>query len=117
MQYPKATEYLSCYIESRGGKFKNTLFFGLQMFLKKYLCKPITQENIDEAEEIIKIHGVPFNKSGWEYILDKYAGHLPIYIESVPEGTKVPNNNVLLQITNTDPKCFLVANILRNCFA
>ncbi len=112
LQYPKATEYLSCYIESRGGKFKNTLFFGLQMFLKKYLCKPITQENIDEAEEIIKIHGVPFNKSGWEYILDKYAGHLPIYIESVPEGTKVPNNNVLLQITNTDPKCFWLPTYL-----
>ena len=112
LQYPKATEYLSCYIESRGGKFKNTLFFGLQMFLKKYFCKPITRENIDEAEEIIKIHGLPFNKSGWEYILDKYGGHLPIYIEAVPEGTIVPNNNVLLQITNTDPKCFWLPTYL-----
>ena len=80
LQYPKNTEYLSCYIESRGGKFKSTLFFGLQMFLKKYLSKPITQENIDEAEEVIKSHGIPFNKIGWEHILKKYGGFLPIYI-------------------------------------
>ena len=112
LQYPKNTEYLSCYIESRGGKFKSTLFFGLQMFLKKYLCNPITQENINEAEEVIKIHGMPFNKSVWEYILDKYGGYLPIYIEAIPEGTKVPNNNVLLQITNTDPKCFWLPTYL-----
>ena len=45
LQYPKNTEYLSCYIESRGGKFESTLFFGLQMFLKKYFCRAITKES------------------------------------------------------------------------
>ena len=46
LQYPQNSKYLSCYIESRGGEFDSTLFFGLQMFLKKYLCNPISKQNI-----------------------------------------------------------------------
>ena len=42
-QYPKGTESVYSYIESRGGKWDETVFFGLQMFLKEYLSKPITQ--------------------------------------------------------------------------
>ena len=34
LQYPPQTEYVSSYIESRGGDYPDTLFFGLQMFLK-----------------------------------------------------------------------------------
>ncbi len=106
LQYPQNTERISCYIESRGGEFPRTLFFGLQMFLKAYLTKPITQENIEEAEVFLHEHGLVFNRAGWEYILKKHGGYLPLAIEAVPEGTLVPLHNVLLQIVNTDPKCF-----------
>jgi nicotinamide phosphoribosyltransferase len=41
----------------------------------------------------------------WEYIIEKYNGHLPIRIKAVPEGTVVPTGNVLMTIENTDPKC------------
>ena len=40
-QYPPGTEYIYSYIESRGGKYDETVFFGLQAFIKEYLTKPI----------------------------------------------------------------------------
>ena len=103
-QYPPDTKYVSSYIESRGGKWDYTLFFGLQMFIREYLMRAITAADIDEAEEFWQAHGEPFNREGWQYILDRHEGHLPVSIEAVPEGTLVPTGNVLVQIINTDPK-------------
>ena len=103
-QYPKNTEYVSSYIESRGGDYDDTVFFGLQHFLKKYLSTPITMADIDEAEDVLTAHGMPFNREDWEYILDKHDGYLPIEIEAVPEGSIVPTKNALVQVKNTDPK-------------
>ncbi|WP_428241052.1 nicotinate phosphoribosyltransferase [Gynuella sp.] len=104
-QYPQGTEYISSYIESRGGIFPSTVFFGLQMFIKQYLTTPITQADIDEAELICTTHGVPFNREGWAYILNTHQGYLPLEIEAVPEGAEVPTSNVLAQVINTDPAC------------
>lgn len=106
LQYPEDTTHISAYLESRGGAFKQLLFLGLQPYLKKYLSKPITKENILEAEDILTKHGLPFHKAGWEYILKEHNGYLPISIEAIPEGTVLPTHNVLVQIVNTDPKCF-----------
>jgi len=36
-QYPPGTERVYSYVESRGGMFKETVFFGLQYYLKHYL--------------------------------------------------------------------------------
>lgn len=105
-QYPAGTTGVFSYIESRGGRYDRTVFFGLQAFIKEYLLEPITQTDIDVAEEILTAHGVPFNRSGWEYILNKHNGYLPIVIRAVPEGTVVPVKNVLATIENTDPECF-----------
>ncbi len=105
LQYPKDMQEISCYIESRGGKFDQTLFFGLQIFLKEYLAVPITLEDIEYAEEFLLKHGLVFNREGWEYILKEHNGYLPIEIEAVPEGTLLPNHNVLVQIRNTDHNC------------
>lgn len=105
-QYPANTEAISSYIESRGGQFDKTLFFGLQMFLQDYLSKPITLEDIDEAQEIITAHGLPFNREGWMYILNELNGKLPIKIDAVPEGTLIPTHHVLVQVENTDPNCY-----------
>jgi len=106
LQYPPKTETVFSYIESRGGKYDKTVFFGLQGFLKEYLSKPITQVMIDEAEIFWKLHGEPFNKAGWQYILEKHNGYLPLRIKAVAEGTVVPVHNVLATIENTDPECF-----------
>lgn len=106
LQYPPKTEIVFSYVESRGGEYPYTIFFGLQAFLKEYLTKPITQEMIDEAEAFWKVHGEPFNKEGWQYILNTHNGYLPLRIKAVPEGAAVPNLNALVTIENTDPHCY-----------
>jgi nicotinamide phosphoribosyltransferase len=105
-QYPAGTTGVYSYIESRGGRYDRTVFFGLQAFIKEYLLAPITQVDIDIADEILTSHGEPFNRAGWQYILDKHRGYLPVVIRAVPEGTVVPVKNVLATIENTDPECF-----------
>ena len=111
-QYPPGTELVYSYIESRGGKWDETVFFGLQMFLKEYMAKPITQEDIDVAEEIVTAHGEPFYRELWEYILKEHNGWLPVVIKAVPEGTVVPTKNVLVTIEPTDPKCWWLSSFL-----
>jgi nicotinamide phosphoribosyltransferase len=105
-QYPAGTTGVYSYIESRGGRYDRTVFFGLQAFIKEYLLEPITQADIDVADEILTAHGEPFNRAGWQYILDKHMGYLPVVIRAVPEGTVVPVKNVLATVENTDPECF-----------
>jgi nicotinamide phosphoribosyltransferase len=105
-QYPAGTTGVYSYIESRGGRYDRTVFFGLQAFIKEYLLNPLTQSDIDIAEEILTAHGEPFNRAGWQYILDKHRGFLPVVIRAVPEGSVVPVKNVLATIENTDPECF-----------
>ena len=99
-QYPPNTEYVYSYVESRGGLYDHTVMFGLQAFIKEYLLEPITQEDIDIADEILTAHGEPFNREGWEYILNAWGGKLPVLIKAVEEGTVVPINNVLMTIEN-----------------
>ena len=70
LQYPKGSEFISSYIEARGGDEDRTLFFGLQAFIKAYLLTPFIQSDIDEAKEILTAHGLPFNTDDWQYILD-----------------------------------------------
>jgi len=111
-QYPPNTEFVYSYIESRGGKFDRTLMFGLQMFIKEYLLKPITQSDIDEAEAVISAHGLPFNRAGWEYILNNYQGFLPLEIRAIDEGYVVPVGIPLVTVVNTDPKCFWVTSYI-----
>jgi nicotinamide phosphoribosyltransferase len=111
-QYPENTEYVYSYVESRGGIWDATVMFGLQAFIKEYLTDPITQKDIDDAELIITAHGEPFNREGWQYILDNLGGKLPVVIRAVPEGTVVPIRNVLATIENTDPRCFWLTSFL-----
>lgn len=112
-QYPPKTTVVYSYIESRGGVYDATVFFGLQAFIKEYLVgEVVTMEMIDEAEAIITAHGEPFNREGWEYIVNQYDGKLPVTIKAVPEGTVVGTRNVLATIVNMDPKCYWLTSFL-----
>lgn len=111
-QYPDGTKYVYSYIESRGGKFDKTLFFGLQAFIKEYLQTPITMMDIDQAEKFWKAHGEPFNRPGWEIIVNEYGGLLPVKIWAVPEGTMVPVSNALVSVVNTDERLGWVTSYL-----
>lgn len=102
--YPPGTEYVSSYIESRGGAWPVTQFVGLQAYLREYLMRPITLDDIDEAEHIEREQGMHFNRDNWLGILNDHGGYLPVEIEAVPEGLVLPARNVLVQLINTDPK-------------
>ena len=112
VQYPENTETVFSYIESRGGKYNETVFFGLQAFIKEYLLEPITMADIDEAEAVWSAHGEPFNREGWEYIVNWHNGFLPIRIKAAPEGTVIPTHNIMVSVENTDPKCFWLTTYL-----
>lgn len=114
LQYPDGATELFSYIESRGGKYAETVFFGLQYILQQYLSKPITTEQLAEARDIITMHGLgaSFNLEGWQYIIDQYGGYFPVTIRAVPEGTVVPTKNVLMTISCSDPKAFWCVSYL-----
>ena len=104
--YPPNMDGMFSYIESRGGKYENVLWFGLQAILKRYFTEPITLANIAEADDFFKAHGEPFPLEGWMSVLLDHGGKIPLRIKSVPEGTVVPTHNVLMTVESTDPKLF-----------
>lgn len=110
-QYPAGTTHVSSYIESRGGE-DESVFFGLQAFMKDYLTTPITMADVNRAEKIVTAHGLPFNREGWEIIVNEYNGMLPVEIEAVPEGTVMPTHNVQVQVVNTDPRLWWLTSYL-----
>ena len=117
LQYPPGTESVYSYFESRtGGRFSETVFFGLQYFLESYLAgEVLTLEMIDEADSLFRNHfgGQDiFNRRGWLQILESHRGRLPVRIRAVPEGTVVPESNVMMTVENTDPNAFWLTNYL-----
>ena len=113
VQYPPGTEYVYSYIESRGSKdYDELVFIGLQAFQREYLTTPVTMAMIDQAEAVLKVHGEPFNREGWEYIVNELGGILPVEIKSVDEGSVMRLKNVLVSIVNTDPKCYWLTSFL-----
>lgn len=114
-QYPPKTTRVFSYLESRGGEFPSTTFFGLQYIIKRYLeGAVVTQAKITEAKEFYEKHFGQdlFNLAGWTHILKEHGGKLPVIISAVPEGTIVPTGNVLLTIENTDPAVPWLTNYL-----
>jgi nicotinamide phosphoribosyltransferase len=110
LQYPPGTTSMFSYIESRGGEYSETVFFGLQYYLKEYLTHRVTVEEVEKAKVLFAAHGEPFNYDGWMYIAKDLKGKLPIRIRAVPEGTVVPTHNILVSIESTDPKVFWIVS-------
>lgn len=111
--YPQGIQKVHSYLESRGGKFGKTVFFGLQYYIQEYLIgQQVTQAKIDEADEFFKAYfgSDIFNRAGWEYILREHDGKLPLIIRAIPEGTVTKTGTVLMTIENTDPHCAWLVN-------
>jgi nicotinamide phosphoribosyltransferase len=60
--------------------------------------------DVDYAEQRVNMHGLPFDREGWDIIVNEYKGHLPIMIEAIDEGSVVPLGTPLVQVRNTDPR-------------
>lgn len=113
--YPRGTETVYSYLESRqGATYSWTVFFGLQYLLKRYFIgQVVTQDMVFEARDFCASHfGDPsiFNERMWQHIVDKHDGRLPLLIRAAPEGMAIPTGNVLMTIENTDPECFALTN-------
>jgi nicotinamide phosphoribosyltransferase len=105
LQYPPEARAICAYVEARPNPFSDkVLFFGLQPYLIDLLGRPVTRGDIDEAEALCTAHGVPFNRAGWEAIVDDHGGLLPIEIKALPEGMIAPTGVPLAQVENTDPR-------------
>lgn len=116
LQYPADTVNISSYIESRGGE-PESVFFGLQAFIKDYLLDPISMADINRAELVVRAHGLPFNREGWEIIVHEHNGFLPLTIQAVPEGTVMPTHNVQVQIclTKDDARLAWLVSYIETC--
>lgn len=111
--YPPKMGFMSSYLESRGGAFKDQVFFGLQYILKEYFCQRVTRDDVEEAKGFWTAHfGTPdyFNYEGWRKIVDAHEGRLPLLVRALPEGTIVPWHNALMTIENTDPELAWLVN-------
>jgi len=115
-QYPEGTENVYSYFESRNGaKYPYTVFFGLQIYLKRYFeGVVVTQEDVEEADTFCKGHfGMDiFNRKMWERIVNVHGGKLPLRIKAAPEGLAVPINNVMVTVETTDPECAPLTNVI-----
>lgn len=119
LQYPPKTEYVTSYIEPRGisrkwpGEAPSLIpFVGLQKFINDLCANPVTAEDVEEAKEYFEAHGLPFNYDGWMYIVKQYHGHLPLEIQALPEGSLVTPGIPVVQVQNTDPKCFWLTSYI-----
>lgn len=115
--YPPQTEAIYSYFESRGGKFPETVFFGLQGILQAHLAGTVvTPAKIDEAEILCDVHfGRPVvDALLWKHVVVDHGGCLPLSIKAVPEGTVVPVSNVLMTVENTCPRCYALTNYVES---
>ncbi len=114
---PEGTEASYAYFEARkGAKYPETLWFGLQGILKDNLLgQVVSKDDIEEAKELCLEHfgrADALNIAGWNYIVDRHDGVLPLRIKAAPEGLSIPVDNVLMTVENTDDKCEWLAGEL-----
>ncbi len=109
--YPEGTNAMYSYIEPRINGVE-VVPFGLQMYIKNVLSKPITAYDINVAEDLATKHGLPFNRSGWEYILKTYAGLLPVVVSGVPEGMVVDSHTAIASVFCDDPVVFWLSSYI-----
>jgi len=114
-QYPRGTTNIYSYLEARvGAEFPETVFFGLQYLLKRYLMQPLTAKDVEEAHDLFAQHfGNPdlFNRAGFDYIVRELNGRWPVKISAIPEGMVTPINNAIMTVESTHD-CYWVANYL-----
>lgn len=112
LQFPKEATSMFSYIESRGGDYKEMVMFGLRYIIENFISKKITHSHINKAEKIAKLQGLPFNREGWEHIVDEHDGYLPIKIKAIREGTVIETHNAIVTIEADDPKVFWVVGYI-----
>lgn len=115
-QYAPGCNKVYSYLTARSDRnFDETLFFGLQYYIKRYLSSPITPEM---GEEFLTYRKMILGSNSSEIEIKIRAlcrlGYLPIEIKAVEEGTIMPVRNVLMTITNTHPDFYWVVGFMES---
>ena len=124
-QYPKGLTRLVSYFTPRTSRIPNeneVVFFGLQAFLRTYLCDYV-QKNFFELplEDVIASYGRVLDYTLGEntYSKKKMAdlhklGYFPLRIRALPEGSWVPMQVPCIEITNTHPDFAWLVNTIES---
>jgi len=122
-QYPEKTELVYATWTPRMSRIENVdsvVAFGFQSFIKKYLIdffnenffNRYTADVINEYVRVIK-HTLGVENPDYSHILELHKlRYLPIKIQAVKEGTKIPIRVPMLTIHNTNPKFYWLTNYL-----
>lgn len=115
---PPNTEYIfSTIVPRRANRYADYVkVMGHQYAIREYISQPIELWMIDEAEREFKEQGFAFDRSRWEYILEKYDGLLPLEIRALPEGFLAPVGVATVTIVNTDSKCAWLTSYIETMF-
>lgn len=119
-QYPDGMTNLYSYVEARGSDlgFTRVVMFGLQAIIKKFMCAQVTKRDVKRADKFITRHIGPdiFNRKGWDYIVEKHNGFLPLRVRALPEGTVVPLRMVMASVEATDDECAWLVSLFEDLF-
>jgi len=116
-QYAPGCDKVYSYLIARSDReFNETVFFGLQYYLKKYLSQPITSAM---GEEFLNYRKMILGGENSLEVESKIRalcklGYLPLEIKAVEEGTVLPIRNVLMTITNTHPDFYWVVGFVES---
>jgi len=102
--YPEDMTGLFSYAESRGGEYDEIVFFCLQGHLiENYINNRVTKEDVKEADDFCRAHGVPFARDTASRIVTVHDGFMPVRIKALKEGTVTPVRTPLVTVESTDP--------------
>lgn len=110
--YAPNTTGLFSYAESRGGSYDTGILFSLQGYLLDKLTKPVTKDQVDLADEVLRPMGPAWDRKPWDDLIAKHGGFMPLRIKAVKEGQKVPVKNAIVTVENTDPEFFWLTSFV-----
>lgn len=123
-QYPENTSLISVNLTARKSRVpgvNHIVFAGLQGFIKEWLIDQFNANFFGQPRDAVILEyarvidaylgeGAP---SSYTHMADLYdLGYLPIQIDAVPEGTRVPIGVPCMRITNTIDRFYWVPNFL-----
>lgn len=123
-QYPEGTEVIYSTWTPRSNKHfpqaDHVVAFGFQQFIKEYLIDYFNVNFFDRpADEVVEEFAVVVKnclgvaEPDTTHIAELHnLGYLPIKINAVPEGMKIPLRVPMLTIENTDSRFFWITNYL-----
>lgn len=104
--YRKGMIGMSCYGTARVDPSQPIVMAGMQHLLKSHFTKPITMEQVEQAQHFALAHfGRPlFAYLDWKDMVERFNGLPPLVIRALPEGTVVRGGDPLYTVSCFDER-------------